>query len=84
MTEQVAEFVLLAEVDYNDGLPSEAQTWTYDAASNRTTDSVQGSGRSCDSLIRAGGLFSGFRVTAPHETRGGCPPTGLGGFPGPS
>lgn len=42
----------LTEVDYNDGLPNEAQTWTYDAAGNRATDSVQGSGWSYDNLNR--------------------------------
>ncbi|HQU18067.1 MAG TPA: hypothetical protein PLA92_03345, partial [Fimbriimonadaceae bacterium] len=42
----------LTEVDYNDGLANEVQTWTYDAAGNRATDSVQGSGWSYDNLNR--------------------------------
>lgn len=33
-------------------------------------------------LVRAGGLSPGLRVTAFRETRGGCPPSLLGGFVG--
>lgn len=36
-----AQLDYLTEVDYNDGLPNEAQTWTYDAAGNRATDLLE-------------------------------------------
>jgi len=42
----------LTSVDYGDGLANPQQTWTYDAAGNRATDSVQGNGWSYDNLNR--------------------------------
>ena len=42
----------LTSVDYGDGLANPQQTWTYDAAGNRATDSAQGNGWTYDNLNR--------------------------------
>ncbi|MCH7995036.1 MAG: hypothetical protein IIB57_11415, partial [Planctomycetes bacterium] len=42
----------LTSVDYNDGLPNEVMTWSYDAAGNRISDSANPGAWSYDDLNR--------------------------------
>jgi RHS repeat-associated protein len=47
-----ADFDYLTSVDYNDGLSNEVQTWDYDAAGNRVSDSAKPGTWTYDNLNR--------------------------------
>ncbi|MBA4294152.1 hypothetical protein C0431_14415 [bacterium] len=50
-----ADFDYLTSVDYNDGLANEVQSWSYDAAGNRVSDSAKPGTWTYDNLNRMSG-----------------------------